>query len=109
MSCVAVLQGPKTYILSSTIYPVLIERAAVTNKRIVEVETANAPDDVDDAEPGARTYSSLIVWNSSDQLAALGDSLCYPRGHPRQWQGHQRQCVTSRPVPSSYNCRRASG
>ena len=72
VGCVAISQGSKTYILRSTLDQALIERAAVTNKRIFEVEAANAPDDVDDAEPGARTYGSLIAWNSSDQLAALG-------------------------------------
>ncbi|KAF8272190.1 MAGE family-domain-containing protein [Lactarius quietus] len=68
----AVSQGSKTYILRSILDPALIERAAVTNKRIFEVEAADAPDDVDDAEPGARTYGSLIAWNGADQLAALG-------------------------------------
>jgi hypothetical protein len=71
-ACTAVSQGSKTYILRSTLDPALIERAAVTNKRIFEVEAADAPDDVDDAEPGARTYGSLIAWNGADQLAALG-------------------------------------
>src|SRR6266702_1877447 len=70
--CVAVSQGSKTYILRSTLDPALIERAALTNKRIFEVEAADAPDDVDDAEPGTRTYGSLIAWNSADQLSALG-------------------------------------
>ncbi|KAH9168580.1 MAGE-domain-containing protein [Lactarius sanguifluus] len=68
----AVSQGSKTYILRSTLDPALIERAASTNKRIFEVEAADAPDDVADAEPGTRTYGSLIAWNSGDQLAALG-------------------------------------
>ncbi|KAH9014476.1 MAGE-domain-containing protein [Lactarius hengduanensis] len=68
----AVSQGSKTYILRSTLDPALIERAALTNKRIFEVEAADAPDDVADAEPGTRTYGSLIAWNSADQLAALG-------------------------------------
>src|SRR6266702_1210005 len=70
--CVAVSQGSKTYILRSTLDPALIERAALTNKRIFEVEAADAPDDVDDAEPGTRTYGSLNAWNSADQLSALG-------------------------------------
>ncbi|KAI0295323.1 MAGE family-domain-containing protein, partial [Multifurca ochricompacta] len=68
----AIVQGSKTYILRSTLDPVLIERAALTNKPIIESEAAEMPDDVDDTEPGARTYGSLIAWNSSDQLAALG-------------------------------------
>ena len=68
----AVSQGSKAYILRSTLDPVLIERATLTNKRILEVEAAEAPDDVDGAEPGMRTYGSLIAWNSADQLSTLG-------------------------------------
>ncbi|KAI9461517.1 MAGE-domain-containing protein [Russula earlei] len=67
-----VSQGSKTYIIRSTLDPVLIERASLTNKRILEAETADAPDDVDGAEPGIRTYGCLIAWNSSDQFSALG-------------------------------------
>jgi hypothetical protein len=36
------------------------------------VEAAEAPDDVDGAEHGVRTYGSIIAWNSADQLSALG-------------------------------------
>jgi hypothetical protein len=50
----------------------LIERTAMTNKRIFEAEAAEAPDDVNGAEPGMRTYGCLIAWNSADQLSALG-------------------------------------
>jgi melanoma-associated antigen len=50
----------------------LIERAALTNKHILEAEAADALDDVNDTEPGARTYGSLIAWNNADQLAMLG-------------------------------------
>jgi len=64
-------KGSETYILRPTLDPALIERAAQTNKRIFEVEAANAPDEVDGTEPGARIYGSLIAWNSSAQLAAL--------------------------------------
>ena len=32
----------------------------------------DAPDDVDGAEHGVRTYGSIIAWNSADQLSALG-------------------------------------
>jgi len=70
--CLAVSQGSKTYILRSTLDPALIERAALTNKRILEAEAADAPDDVDGAEHGVRTYGSIIAWNSADQLSALG-------------------------------------
>jgi MAGE family len=72
LACLAVAQGSKTYILRSTLDPVLVERASQTNKRILEAEAADAPDDVDGAEPGMRTYGSLIAWNSADQLSALG-------------------------------------
>ncbi|KAI9445625.1 hypothetical protein BJY52DRAFT_1109759, partial [Lactarius psammicola] len=51
--------------------PALIQRAALTNKRISEAGDS-PPDCVDDAEPGARTYGGLIAWNSANQLAALG-------------------------------------
>ena len=63
------LAGLKGLILRSTLDPALIERGAVTNKLI---ETADTPDDIDDAEPSARTYRSLIMWNSANLLAALG-------------------------------------
>ncbi|KAH9987059.1 MAGE family-domain-containing protein [Russula vinacea] len=68
----AVTQGSKTYVLRSTLDPALIERAALTNKRILEAEAAEAPDDVDGAEHGVRTYGTLIAWNNADQLSALG-------------------------------------
>lgn len=50
----------------------LIERVALTNKRFLEVEASDAPDNDNDTEPGVRTYSGLIAWNTADQLAALG-------------------------------------
>ena len=68
----AVSPGSKVYILRSTLDPVLIERTTLTNKRILELEAAEAPDYVDGAEPGIRTYGSLIAWNSADQLPTLG-------------------------------------
>ena len=70
--CPAVSQGSKTYILRSTLDPALVERAALTNKRLLEAEAADTPDDVDGAEQGVRTYGTLIAWNSADQLSALG-------------------------------------
>jgi hypothetical protein len=70
--CLAVSQGSKTYILRSTLDPALIERAALTNKRLLEAEAADMPDDVDGAEQGVRPYGTLIAWNSADQLSALG-------------------------------------
>ena len=68
----AVSQGSKMYILRSALDPVLIERTTLTNKRILEAEAAEAPDDVDGTDPGMRTYGCLIAWNSADQLSALG-------------------------------------
>ena len=68
----AVSPGSKAHILRSTLDPVLIERTTLTNKRILEVEAAEVPDDVDGAEPDMRTYGSLIAWNSADQLPTLG-------------------------------------
>ena len=62
--CVAVLQGSKTCILRSTLDTVLIERAAM-NKRILEGEAVDAPDNVDDTKPGARTCGSLIAVQSN--------------------------------------------
>jgi hypothetical protein len=67
-----VLMDSKTYILRSALDPVLIERTTLTNKRILEAEAADAPDDVDGTDPGTRTYGCLIAWNSADQLSALG-------------------------------------
>jgi hypothetical protein len=52
--------------------PALIERAALTNKRLLEAEAADTPDEVDGAEHGVRTYGTLIAWNNADQLSALG-------------------------------------
>ena len=68
----ATSQGSKTYILRSALDSVLIERTTSTNKRILEAEAAEAPDDVDGTDPGMRTYGCLIAWNSADQLSALG-------------------------------------
>jgi hypothetical protein len=70
--CLAVAQGSKTYILRLTLDPVLVECASQMNKRILEVEAADAPDDVDGAGAGMHTYGILIRWNSADQLSMLG-------------------------------------
>jgi hypothetical protein len=40
------------YILRSTLDPMLIECAALTNKHILEAEAADSPDDVNDTESG---------------------------------------------------------
>ena len=44
------------YILRSALDPVPIERTTLTNKRILEAEAAEAPDDVDGTNPGMRMY-----------------------------------------------------
>ncbi|KAF8258595.1 hypothetical protein EI94DRAFT_1118035 [Lactarius quietus] len=47
-------QVSKTNIFRSILDLTLIKRAAVTNKHIFQVEAADTPDDVDDAQPGWR-------------------------------------------------------
>ena len=67
-ACVVVSQ----YILGSALHTVLIERASATNKYTPEVEAADAPDDVNDTEPGVRPYGGLIAWcRSTSQLGIL--------------------------------------
>ncbi|THH12950.1 hypothetical protein EW146_g7217 [Bondarzewia mesenterica] len=63
-------QGSKTYILRSTLHSTIIEYAALTDERILEEEAGDAPEFDDDDE--VRMYGSIIAWNSSDQLGALG-------------------------------------
>jgi melanoma-associated antigen len=48
----------------------LIDRAALTNEHILEAEATDAPDDVNDTDPSAHTYGSLIAWNA-EQLTML--------------------------------------
>ncbi|KAA1473317.1 MAGE-domain-containing protein [Dentipellis sp. KUC8613] len=68
----AAAPGSKTYILRSTLDPVIIEHAALTDESILEEEAADAPDDDSDDETGTRTYGSILAWNSSDELGAIG-------------------------------------
>ena len=65
-------QGSKTYILRSVLDAGLIELASHTDADILTTELADAPEDVDEDEAGTRLYGSLLAWNGSDQLAALG-------------------------------------
>ncbi|ETW76530.1 hypothetical protein HETIRDRAFT_455067 [Heterobasidion irregulare TC 32-1] len=48
------------------------ESAAATDASILAQESADAPDGDDDDEVGTNLYGSIIAWNSSDQLGALG-------------------------------------
>ena len=68
----ATIQGSKTYILRSTLDSKIIESAAATDASILAQESADAPDGDDDDEVGTNPYGSIIAWNSSDQLGALG-------------------------------------
>ncbi|TFY72084.1 hypothetical protein EVG20_g934 [Dentipellis fragilis] len=68
----AAAPGSKTYILRSTLDSVIIEHAALTDESILEEEAADAPDDDSDDETGTRTYGSILAWNSSDELGAIG-------------------------------------
>ena len=81
--------GSKTYILRSSLDPILIEHAAQTEAEIFEEESgdqsvlfpslSNADeanysedDDEDDAERVPKYYGSLISWTKGDQLGAVG-------------------------------------
>jgi len=78
--------GSKTYILRSSLDPILIERAAQTEEDILEEESRahaisypslnQADDDSDDSEAEAerppKYYGSLISWTKSDQLGSIG-------------------------------------
>ncbi|KAG6889277.1 hypothetical protein C0992_005753 [Termitomyces sp. T32_za158] len=65
--------GSKTYILRSVLHPTIIEHAALTDERILEEETADAPSEDDDDETYTpQHYGCLISWSSADQLGALG-------------------------------------
>lgn len=67
--------GSKTYILRSTLHPVIIERAAQTYPEILEAETADTVlEDVDDDEdtPALRVHGSIIAWNTGDDLGPTG-------------------------------------
>ncbi|KAI0252423.1 hypothetical protein BJV78DRAFT_1153766 [Lactifluus subvellereus] len=55
-----VSQGSKTCIIRSTLDPMLIERAALTNKCTLEAGAADAPDDVNDTEPGVLDLPALL-------------------------------------------------
>lgn len=67
-------EGSKTYILRSTLDPILVEHAALTNETLLELEfgenTANEADDDDDEM--LKTYGSIISWSAADQLSLLG-------------------------------------
>ncbi|KAF7416115.1 hypothetical protein PC9H_002375 [Pleurotus ostreatus] len=67
--------GSKTYILRSTLHPVIIDCAAQTYPEILEAETADMVlEDVDDDEdtPALRVHGSIIAWNTGDDLGPTG-------------------------------------
>ncbi|EIN04201.1 MAGE-domain-containing protein [Punctularia strigosozonata HHB-11173 SS5] len=66
--------GSKTYILRSTLHPTIIEHASIADEKIIEEEIAALPDDddEDDDDIVPRNNGSVIAWNSSDQLGAVG-------------------------------------
>ena len=81
--------GSKTYILRSSLDPILIEHAAQTEEGIFEEESGDQSvlfpslinadeadyfedDDEDDAERVPKYYGSLISWTKGDQLGAVG-------------------------------------
>ncbi|VDB83147.1 unnamed protein product [Peniophora sp. CBMAI 1063] len=68
----AAASGAKAYILRSTLEGGLIELAAHTDAAVLEAEMADAPDVTDEGEVGARSYGSILAWNTGDHLAALG-------------------------------------
>ncbi|KAI0064965.1 MAGE-domain-containing protein [Artomyces pyxidatus] len=70
----AVAQGSKTYILRSTLHPIIIEHASLSDPEILAKEAEDPAGGVDfeGDEAGVRNYGSMIAWNSSDQLASVG-------------------------------------
>ena len=81
--------GSKTYILRSSLDPILIEHAAQTEEGIFEEESGDQSvlfpslfnadeadyfedDDEDDSERVPKYYGSLISWTKGDQLGAVG-------------------------------------
>lgn len=71
--CLAAAAGSKTYILRSTLDPLIIELAALTDEHILEEEAVDAPSDDDDDDMfGPRSYGSIISWSTADQLGPIG-------------------------------------
>jgi hypothetical protein len=65
--------GSKTFILRTTLDPVIVEFAALTEENILEEESTDDPDDFDPDNPsGTRSYGSIIAWSRSDQLGLIG-------------------------------------
>lgn len=80
--------GSKTYILRSSLDPILIEHAAQTEAKIFEEETGDQSvffpslfndeadyledDEEEDGERVPKYYGSLISWTKGDQLGAVG-------------------------------------
>lgn len=66
----AAAAGSKTYIVRSTLDPLIVEYAALTDSQIIEQEVAEMPSDDEDED--ARRYGSIISWTQCDQLGAVG-------------------------------------
>ncbi|KAL1662948.1 MAGE family-domain-containing protein [Schizophyllum commune] len=68
----ATAAGSKTYILRSTLDPLIIEYAALSDSQIIEQEAAEMPSDDEDDDAAAKRYGSIISWSQCDQLGAIG-------------------------------------
>lgn len=62
--------GSKSYILRSTLDPIILDYAALTDQEVYEQEIEDLPEGADDA--ALVTYGSIISWSDSDQLGSLG-------------------------------------
>lgn len=56
--------------MRSTLDPIILDYAALTDQEIYEQEIEDLPDGADDAV--LVTYGSIISWSDSDQLGSLG-------------------------------------
>ncbi|KAI5891750.1 MAGE-domain-containing protein [Schizophyllum commune H4-8] len=68
----ATAAGSKTYILRSTLDPLIIEYAALSDSQIIEQEAAEMPSDDEEDDAAAKRYGSIISWSQCDQLGAIG-------------------------------------
>jgi hypothetical protein len=65
--------GSKTFILRTTLDPIIVECAALTDAKILEEESTEDPEDFNpDNSFGTRSYGSVISWSRSDQLGLVG-------------------------------------
>ncbi|KAL1744729.1 MAGE family-domain-containing protein [Schizophyllum fasciatum] len=68
----AAAAGSKSYILRSTLDPLIIEYAALSDSQIIEQEAAEMPSDDEDDDAVTKRYGSIISWSQCDQLGAIG-------------------------------------